>query len=603
MATLSTGELSNKTEAAAARGNFVIAAQGYLQLAKRSENPLKEEYQLTAANILVRGRYIDEAKKITQQLHAPALPLEQRLNHQMLLARFALLEQQPNEALSHLRYPGIESIPASLITKWRHLRAETYAGIGNHLESVRERISLEALLSKEETISLNHQLIWKTLNNLSESALTAFHTQPPPDILSGWLELSLLGKRADPDNSAQFERELNKWQLKYTEHPARGEFLDLLLNRQDAVIDRPENIALLLPLTGNFARPANAVRDGFLAAYYARPNQRYTPSIKVYDTSDDLQQGLNAYNQAITEGADFIIGPLHKPLLEELAKKDFFPVPTLALNYLSNEEPSNDKLYQYGLLPEDEARQVAERAWLDGHNNALILVPEGEWGTRMQTTFQQHWEMLEGTISESQTYNASKHDFSGPVVDLLNIDQSKARHRKLEKTIGIQLEFKPRRRQDIDFIYVAAFPRQARQIRPQLKFYYATDIPIYSTSHVYSGEIDTSQDRDVNGIIFCDMPWVFTSGKGHQPEWNDFINIWKSGATPYKRLYAMGIDAYRLISQLDQLSNSQEQLSAETGNLYIDDANRIHRQLLWARFRGGKPRLIEALPLRTNDES
>ena len=600
---LSPSELLSKTEATAARGNFVIAAQGYLQLAEQSKSPLTEEYQLAAANILLRGRYIDEAKKITKQLQATRLPLEQRLNQQILLARLALLEQQPGEALSQLRHPTIENIPASLITKWHHLRAEAYADAGNHLESVRERISLEALLSKEEEINLNHQSIWKTLNNLSDSALSAFHAQLAPGIMSGWLELALLSKRVDLYSSAQLEQQLKQWQVKYADHPAHSEFFEPLLNQQDIVIDRPENIALLLPLTGNFANPANAIRDGFLAAYYARSNPRYTPSIKIYDTSDDLQQGLNTYNQALAEGADFIVGPLHKPLLEELARKDYFPVPTLALNYISNEETSNDKLYQYGLLPEDEARQVAERAWLDGHNSALILVPEGEWGTRMQTTFQQHWEMLGGTISESQTYNASKHDFSGPVVDLLNIDQSKARHRELEKVIGNQLEFKPRRRQDIDFIYVAAFPRQARQIRPQLKFYYAADIPVYSTSHVFSGETDASQDRDVNGIIFCDMPWVFTSGKGHQPEWNDFIKIWKSGAAPYKRLYAMGIDAYKLITQLDQLSNSQEQLSAETGNLYLDNANRIHRQLLWARFRGGKPRLIEALPLRINDES
>lgn len=157
----------------------------------------------------------------------------------------------------------------------------------------------------------------------------------------------------------------------------------------------------------------------------------------------------------------------------------------------------------------------------------------------------------------------------------------------------MELKFDGRRRRDADFVFVAAFPTQARQIRPQLRFYFAGDLPIYSTSHAYSGEVNTNQDRDLDGILFCDMPWALTNGEGHTPSWEEITNVWKASAIPFKRLYAMGIDAYTLMEQFNNVgSDAESGLSAESGTLYRDGANRIHRQLQWARFRNGKPELI-----------
>src|SRR5690554_7108230 len=69
-------------------------------------------------------------------------------------------------------------------------------------------------------------------------------------------------------------------------------------------------------------------------------------------------------------------------------------------------------------------------------------------------------------------------------------------------------EFEPRRRQDADWLFLVALPQQARQIKPTLAFNFASDLPVYSTSHVYSGEPNPSKDRDLNGIVFCDTPWL-----------------------------------------------------------------------------------------------
>jgi len=599
---LAPSQLIKQAEDSSAKGSFVSAAQNYLQLAQQSSANEQQVHLLAAATILVRGQHIDYANTVMAQIKPAMLSPRDQFQYRLTRARIALFEFQPDMALEQLRMPDI-NIPATEIQTWHTLRAEAFAMSGNHLESVREHIALENQLYSYDDIHRNHQQIWQALNQLSATAMLTLRTDPAPDVLSGWLELGYLYQQSlnRPDH---LHSQLQTWAANYPSHPAADQFIDELLTYQDIQLDRPNQIALLLPLSGSFASPAKAIRDGFLAAYYSRNNRRYSPEIRIYDTSDNVLIGLEVYQQAIDNGADMIIGPLHKPLLEAVAAQGEFPVKTLALNYLSEETLIADNFFQYGLLPEDEARQVAERAWLDGHNKALVLAPEGEWGERMLNTFQKHWQQLDGNTVEVQRYNPALHDFAAPVINLLNIDESRRRKNELQQLTGLTLKFEPRRRQDVDFIYVAAFPSQARQIRPQLKFYYAADLPVYSTSHVFSGKTDSTLDRDMNGITFSDMPWVFTDGKGHQPDWKLFTDTWQGNALPFKRLYAMGIDAYRLISQLNNLHNSrQSHVNAETGTLYLDENNRIHRQLLWARFRSGKPRLIDATPALQNKPS
>ncbi len=99
----------------------------------------------------------------------------------------------------------------------------------------------------------------------------------------------------------------------------------------------------------------------------------------------------------------------------------------------------------------------------------------------------------------------------------------------------------------------------------------------------------------MDGILFCDMPWMLRQpeSRNTQPSWQSIEQEWPDSAPPYKRLYALGIDAYNLLPWLNYLQiYRHEQLSGETGNLYLDDNNRIHRQLIWARFRRGVPHLL-----------
>jgi outer membrane PBP1 activator LpoA protein len=243
------------------------------------------------------------------------------------------------------------------------------------------------------------------------------------------------------------------------------------------------------------------------------------------------------------------------------------------------------------LAPEDEAYQVAERAWLDGYNQALAIIPEGDWGQRVYGAFSENWQQLGGTVLEEQLYPPEQSDFSKQIRSILNLDESDERHKSLQKVLHEKIKFEPRRRQDVDFIFMAAFPRQARLIRPQLKFHYAGNIPIYATSHIYSGKRNKHADRDMDDIIFDDIPWVLHTSKNTPSIQRNINHLWPEESDQFTRFFALGIDAYNLIPYLNLLKTyPYERYNGETGILSLNEHNRIFRQISWARFRNGIPR-------------
>jgi outer membrane PBP1 activator LpoA protein len=345
-------------------------------------------------------------------------------------------------------------------------------------------------------------------------------------------------------------------------------------------------------LTGKLARPAEAIRDGVLAAYYDTPQGTLRPAIRVYDTGTLAGSVQGVYQQAIDEGAEFVIGPLRKESVRQLLALPSLPVPILALNTLEADKAGSEYLFQFGLAPEDEAREVARRAWADGHQRAIALIPEGAWGTRIYRAFLDEWQALGGHMLEVAYYDAEKTDHGAAISASLNLDSSKARHRQLVSMAGQNIEFEPRRRKDADYIFMLATPRQARLITPQLSFYRASRLPVYATSHVYTGQPNSSLDTDLNRVRFCDMPWILDGERDYLQR--VFRDNWPENAARYGRFHALGIDAWRVLPYVDQLENDlMGAYQGVTGSLELDENRQLRRSLEWASFDQGVPSRLE----------
>ena len=147
------------------------------------------------------------------------------------------------------------------------------------------------------------------------------------------------------------------------------------------------------------------------------------------------------------------------------------------------------------------------------------------------------------------------------------------------------MEFIPRRRNDIDFIFLIANPRQGRQIKPTLAFYFAGDLPVYSLPSIYDGQDNQSENNDLNGIVFADAPWMLQESEELRLEMDTNL---RQVQGQLQRLRAMGVDSFRLYPRLQQFYNQGvKSMQGSTGKLSISKEQRIQRTLDLAQFENG----------------
>ena len=597
-------ELENKAKLLEQQGDLVGATKIYFDLASNtSEAHLRLDYDLMAISTLLRGGYSPQARRLLDNIaQQPMNPL-QSLRYRIASARIMAADNQHQRALKALTMPLDNTVPLDLRAEIHLLRAKIFKQSANALEAAREYVLLDSLQATEIQRQEYHRAILDNLSSLTPEALTRLRLQPPPDILSGWMEMAFLSKTLQ-NRIPQLEKELNNWRQRYPGHPGTAQIAAILPTASGAAqtsgmpleLGHTHKIALLLPFTGKYEQAATAVRNGFFSAFYSDP-KRQDRSIVLYDVGKTGADLMAIYNQAVQDGATVIIGPLDKADVSKLAANpEKVAVPTLALNYSEQDVSNAKQLFQFGLSPEDEARQVAERAWLAGYRKAVALVPKGAWGERVLSAFNDYWKQVDGVLLEEQSYSPNDNDFSGPLRNLLNINESEERFNRVKNIIGQKIEFTPQRRQDAEFVFMVAFPKQARQLQPQLKFHYAADLPIFATSHVYTGKPNRNTDRDMDGINFCDIPWLVEQNNKYLNLQNTFTQIDAANFSQNPRLYALGMDSYNLLNELQRLtSDPYERFSGYSGKLLIDTNRRIKRQLSWAVFKDGMPNSLETL--------
>ena len=352
--------------------------------------------------------------------------------------------------------------------------------------------------------------------------------------------------------------------------------------------DFPDQVALLLPLSGDYKREGESIQNGFLSAHYSlSDDEQGIKKIKIYDTQE-FQDTVAAYDQALEDGADFVVGPLLQDSVNNLAKKIAFSVPVLTLNSLDNDE-SLIRMYQFSLSSVDEAISTSNKVIIDQNKIGLIIAPDNEWGHRLEEIYTTTLESMGGVIIESQFYNQNEKDFSSELKELLEISLSEKRYNRLSANLNEDLSFSPRRRQDVDFIFlVAADTTSGKLLKSQLNYHLSGDeaLPVYSTSTIYS--YNTNLD-DLNGIIFTDAPWVIDQQIWLKNLPTTLRKYWPGDAIQ-SRQNAMGYDAYFLVAAINSLKNySMQELNGATGQLYMEKDGRIRRRLAWAKLINGVP--------------
>jgi outer membrane PBP1 activator LpoA protein len=537
-------------------GDVARARRGMASIQQAASGTLRPLWNTnTAALSLYRGD-ADAALHLLEPMSRQSLTMRDRLRVEALRADAWIQKQDPTRAVE-------------LMTQ-----RETW------LDSSRE--------IEQNRIRLWQGLLYSNPQILREAAQLAVNEET-----RAWLSLGSLATSTGQQGIG-WNNGIARWREANPQHPARSVLGDAEAYDQD-MLDYPRQVALLLPLTGPSAAAGKAIQNGFLGAYFATASALDDrQSVRLYDVNSE-GGASTAYQMAVADGAEFVVGPLLKKNVIELANDILVPVPVLTLNYLPDETLAPPGLYQFALAPEDEAASAAVRALGDGYTRAVALVPNNDWGRRVLQSFTTEFEGLGGTLLDYRSYTPDKQDFSNEIENLMGLSGSVQRYQRLRKNIGSSLQFDPRRRQDAEFIFLAAAAGPARLLKSQLKFHYSGDLPAYSTSLVNS--LDGRSNSDLNGIMFADTPWLVDP----QP-WIRFLPQTYSELWPEERrlgrLHAMGYDAYTLIASLyASRGRAFPDLDGATGELFLDQYGRIHRRLAWAQFQRG-----EAVALPNQEE-
>ena len=348
-------------------------------------------------------------------------------------------------------------------------------------------------------------------------------------------------------------------------------------------IPAPAQFALLLPFSGDLGAFAEAVRDGFLAAHLATlaelDEQRgFSPAhrqmVRIYDTGT-LSVG-EAYRRASADGADVVVGPLEKEAVGELAALS--PVlPVLALNSLDDGAVASANFLQLTLAVEDAARAIAAALAADGVKRIVLFDNQGAWAPRAEARLLAE---LEGITVVASATLAGLNDVIDAAGQALGLNASNTRHRELSRLLGTSLAFQPRRRQDVDAIVALVDGEQLTALKPALDFHYADELPIYGPPQAVRG----ANWGLLEGMRVCTIPWLLPANPLHEA-----TTVFQASNDPLLApLFALGVDAYRIVNQLPRLTALDESLVGSVGMLTLGENGQIHRRLPCGTIDGGR---------------
>jgi len=572
-------------------GQHSDAAGEYIGLAAGATGSERDRLTLLAIEQWLDAGDINRAIRAFRSVTKPAAGAEPPIWNTNSAA-LSLYQGDADAALALLEPTSRQSLSKRDRLRVEALRADAWIQKQDPARAVELMTQREVWIDGSRGIEQNRQRLWQGLlvsnsQVLREAAQNTNNTQT-----RGWLTLASLATSTG-QQGVGWSNGVARWQDNNVGHPALG-VIGNSYSFDRPALEYPQQVALLLPLSGRSGAAGKAIQNGFLGAYFATASALdQQQSVRIYDINSEGGASA-AYQAAVTDGAEFVVGPLLRKNVDELANDILVPVPVLTLNYLSEGSLAPPGLYQFALAPEDEAASAAQRALGDGYTRAVALVPNNDWGRRVLRSFATEFEGLGGTLLDYRSYNPEKQDFSNEIETLMGLSGSVQRYTRMRANIGTSLQFDPRRRQDVEFIFLAAASGPGRLLKSQLKFHYSGDLPAYSTSSVNS--LDGRSNSDLNGVMFADTPWLIDPQPWIQYLPDTYAEHWPQERR-LGRLHAMGYDAYNLIAALYENRGEMAELDGATGSLFLDQHGRVHRRLAWAQFQSG-----EAVALPAQEE-
>jgi outer membrane PBP1 activator LpoA protein len=540
------------------------------------------QLKLQAAKLMLLQQRFSDVANLLSNVNYTGLNTEQQFDFVLTKAKAAIGLNDGQSAISLLATINTDDDISTALLKDKYATSANAYGLTNQLanEAV-ARVNESRYTTDNNELLDTNETIWQLLSTLDLSQLNQIKAQKDDSYtLRGWLALFIAFK--ETPNSEKVVA--NEWQNRWGSHSAarfQPTALAAYLSREPLINTQYnyQHVVVALPKSGKYAKGAATIMTGIkLAAKNTNNNLQVS-----YIDSAIHNSATAILAQAQLLNADAIIGPLDRDIVSQFAQMPALPLPILALN---STVIGNSNLYQFSLSNDDEVRDAAHRAYKDGKRSMLALVPKGEQGQLAANIFTDTFSSLGGRVLTTAIYDTNEGNVTSAIAGMLQLNQARIRglQRKV-KTAHLRSAIRRMTRKDADGIFLFANKRDAYQIGPSLLYFYADNLPLYSTSKIHSGKVNPTKDIDLNGMMFGDLPWVLLPSSNK----NTLARSVRNTDTRLGRLYAFGIDAFNLAPKLYTLATQpQSTLSGETGVLSISADNMVEKTLSWAKFSDGE---------------
>lgn len=483
------------------------------------------------------------ARMLMAQVQPRQLSGATRQRFNLLQAELALGDKQPATVLQVLT-ESPTSLPAPLQARWYLARAQALEAAGDAFAAAAERARAGGLLSGTARND-NQRAITRLLAGVNDATLSSRAAAlPVGDPLYNHAGRAMIGRGLPLPRP--FDRDTAS-QLDTSKRPAA-----------DADGYRPPvKMAVLLPLSGNLAAAGASVRDGLLAGYYGESRRR--PPIDFIDTKGTASGAGAAYDKAVANGVDFIVGPLGRDEVDALFQRSDLPVPLLALNRGKDAPPAGSA--GFSLAPEDDGLMAAEYLLGRERRNVLVIASNDDAGRRSSGAFKERFSERGGKVAATINVGDAPGD------------------------IGAQL----RQAGSVDAILLAVKGNQARALAPQLALAGLSAASRVGTSQLTAGTGKAEDDAALDGIAFPSETWS-SRGVAGLPAAAAVATTLPTARGGAGRLFAFGYDAWKITAYMEKLANSTSGgLSGATGTLHLDGFGNVLRTPAWSTFSAGRP--------------
>jgi outer membrane PBP1 activator LpoA protein len=550
----------------------------YLLQADQSSGSEQVDWLLIALDAAINQDELELADRIMRRLAQSEMSPQQQALWQLSRADLLLAKDQPTDAIRQLNFQPSWVLEDSTWGRYHETRANIYFALFDPQSGFEEMVQSFSYLTQGQRQQFSNT-IWSRLSTYSAEELAAFDSTNQD--LQGWIALASIAQQF-PNDYANQKRRYEQFLEQNFDHPAAFYTPTDIADVLAMDIITASNTALMLPLTGKYAKQAGVIRDGFLFALLNDKERDETLQYNVIDTNgkevEVLQQEL-ADNRA-----DFIVGPLQKDSIEALQQaqqESISPIPMLALNFPDTVLDDNALCY-ITLSPEQEAMEAAQHLYDLGHRFPMFVGPNNSYGKRMQEAFEAQWQSI-ATTEADQVFFKNQRELQYVINGAFDIRNSDARIAQLGALLDATLESEARSRRDIDSVYIVAQDRDLNLIKPFIDVAINPEAQapaVFASSYSNSGSSNAT--LDLTGVTYSDIPFLADPDLQVKEQY-EFI--WEKASHAQKRLFALGMDAYALTHALPNMKLDPEfAYKGQTGVLSIDDRCVVNRQLSWAEF-------------------